>query len=88
MIDRRELILWADRHCTDLVVADAIHRVADSEGVSADMVWMAPGKVLYRAVLVEVARLIGGGEYAGCEVYNWGSSVIKSDEVLKYGYTK
>ena len=62
---------WADVRDTDMIVAVAIHAIADSTR-SPEAIWEAPTSAEFDHVRMAVQEYIAHGDYAAENAYNWG----------------
>lgn len=66
---------WADVRHTDLVVAVAIHAIADSDRSAAD-IWDAPTRAEIEHVAMAVQEYIANGDFPSQEKYYWGDAPL------------
>ena len=66
---------WADVRNTDMVVAVAIHAIADSNR-SPEAIWEAPTSYEFDAVCMAIEEFITSGDYTPEDAYNWGDHRI------------
>ena len=62
---------WADVRNTDMVVAVAIHAIADSNR-SPEIIWDAPTSAEFDHVCMAIEEYITSGDYTPEDAYNWG----------------
>ena len=62
---------WADCRNTDMIVAVAIHAIADANR-SPEQIWDDPTSAEYDHVLVAIEEYATHGDYPFEGAYNWG----------------